>query len=72
MREIDDRYPEYARPYEPIRRGRRYGKLTGNEATLFVRRAYQKEMIGRSYALGAALLIVVAIIMSIVLPSSGA
>ena len=40
MREIDDRYPEYARPYCPLGRTKRGARLTGNEATLLaVRRA---------------------------------
>ena len=71
MREIDDRYPEYARPYEPLRRGRRYGKLTGNEATLFARRSMHKEVLRKHYALGASMLIVLAVLFSMVLPSSG-
>ncbi len=27
MREIDDRYPEFAKPYEPVKRGKRHGGL---------------------------------------------
>ena len=38
MREIDDRYPEYARPYEPLRGGRHHGRLTGNEGAAFQHR----------------------------------
>ena len=63
MREIDDRYPEYARPYAPLGKRRRYGKLTGNEATLFMRRARIRERLRRYYAVGASVLIMMAILL---------
>ena len=30
MREIDDRYPEFARPYEPVKGGKHHGPLRGS------------------------------------------
>ena len=38
MLEIDDRYPEYARPYEPIKGRHRHGPLKGNECALGAKR----------------------------------
>ena len=49
MREIDDRYPEYARPYEPLRGGRHHGRLTGNEGAAFQRRLKRRNMIRQYY-----------------------
>ena len=34
IREIDDRYPEFAEPYEPVRGRRRYRRLSPSAATL--------------------------------------
>ncbi|MBR0136370.1 MAG: hypothetical protein IJM18_09210, partial [Clostridia bacterium] len=71
MREIDDRYPEYAKPYEPLRKGRRFGKLTGNEATLLARRTARREAFRRHYSFGAAVLIAIAILVGLTVPSPG-
>ncbi len=38
MREIDDRYPEYARPYAPLGRGRHHGALRPNASLGRLRR----------------------------------
>ncbi|MBQ2141246.1 MAG: hypothetical protein II433_09155 [Acidaminococcaceae bacterium] len=54
MREIDDRYPEYARPYEPLRGGRHHGRLTGNEGAAFQRRLKRRNMIRQYYNTGAS------------------
>ena len=62
MREIDNRFPEYARPYEPLRRGRRFSRLTGNEAALYQRRAARKNLMRKYFTTGAATLIAFAVI----------
>ena len=59
MREIDDRYPEYARPYCPLGRTKRGARLTGNEATLLaVRRAERLNLMRKYFTTGAVTLIV--------------
>ena len=71
MREIDDRYPEYARPYAPVRRGRHYGRLTGNEATLLqrerarqqLRRSLRTNTLRKYFTTGAATLIAIVILL---------
>ena len=75
MKEIDNRYPEYARPYAPVRRSRHHSPLSGNEATLLqhggrqvnrsaLHRQLQRSSLMRKYfTTGAIALIAVVLIL---------
>lgn len=64
MLEIDDRYPEFARPYEPIRGRRRHGRLTGNESAFMAQRRLRRlDMTRRGFLTGVGVLIVLTVLM---------
>ena len=64
MLEIDDRYPEYARPYEPIKGRRRHGRLTGNESAFMAQRRMRRlDMTRRGFLTGVGILIVLTVLM---------
>ncbi len=63
MREIDNRYPEFARPYEPVKGGRHRGPLTGNEAAMLVnRRIRHLNMARRGFLMGVGILILLTLL----------
>lgn len=65
MREIDDRYPEFARPYEPIKGRKRHGRLTGNEAALMTQRRLRRlERARRGFLTGVGILIILTVVIS--------
>ncbi len=69
MREIDDRYPEYARPYEPVKGGRHHGRLSGNEGNLAVlRRVRHLDRARRGFLMGVGVLILLTILIGPILP----
>ena len=64
MLEIDDRYPEYARPYEPIKGRHRHGPLNGNESSLMrMRRLRRLDLARRGFLTGVGFLIVLTFLM---------
>ena len=64
MLEIDNRYPEYARPYEPIKGRRRHGRLTGNESAFMAQRRMRRlDMTRRGFLTGVGILIVLTVLM---------
>ncbi len=64
MLEIDDRYPEYARPYEPVKGRHRHGPLHGNESALMkMRRLRRLNLARRGFLTGVAFLIMFTILM---------
>ena len=64
MLEIDDRYPEYARPYEPVKGRHRHGPLSGNESALMkMRRLRRLNLARRGFLTGVAFLIMLTILM---------
>ena len=64
MLEIDDRYPEYARPYEPIKGRHRHGPLKGNESALLkMRRLRRLDLARRGFLTGVGVLIMLAFLM---------
>ena len=64
MLEIDNRYPEYARPYEPIKGRKRHGRLTGNESAFMAQRRFRRlDMTRRGFLTGVGVLIVFTILM---------
>ncbi|MBR5094533.1 MAG: hypothetical protein IK095_05515, partial [Oscillospiraceae bacterium] len=74
MREIDDRYPEYARPFAPIRRRRIRARLSGNEATLLQGRArhvWRMQQMHKYFTTGTATLIVILILLLVEDPPNG-
>ena len=63
MLEIDNRYPEYARPYEPVKGRRRHGPLTGNEAMAARRRLRRFDLARRGFLTGVGVIILVSAFM---------
>ena len=64
MLEIDDRYPEFARPYEPIKGRKRHGRLTGNESAFLAQRRMRRlDMTRRGFLTGVGVLIVLTVLM---------
>ena len=64
MREIDNRYPEFARPYEPVKGGRHHAPLTGNEAAMMVRRRVRHlDMARRGFLMGVGILILLTLLL---------
>ena len=63
MKEIDDRYPEYARPYEPVKGGRHHGRLTGNEGNMMLlRRVRHLDRARRGFLMGVGILILLTVL----------
>ena len=65
MREIDNHYPEYARPYEPLRRRKIRGRLTGNEAALYQRRLARMNQMHKYFTTSVVTLITILILINL-------
>ena len=65
MREIDDRYPEYARPFEPLRRRTIRARLTGNEAALYQRRLSRMNQMRKYFTTSVVTLITILILINL-------
>ena len=65
MREIDDRYPEYARPFEPLRRRTIRARLTGNEAALYQRRVSRMNQMRKYFTTSVVTLITILILINL-------
>ena len=63
MLEIDNRYPEYARPYEPVKGRKRHGPLNGNQSAFARRRLRRLDMTRRGFLTGVGVLIMFTVLM---------
>ena len=65
MREIDNRYPEYARPKEPLRGRKIRARLTGNEAALYHRRLTRMNQMRKYFTTSVVTLITILILINL-------